>query len=304
MTEKERRELTTGISSGFTLIELLVVIAIITLLMAILVPVVNRARELGQRMVCLGNLKQLTLAWKIYADENDGWLVSGRAGNYSRQEDFNRKRVLNGWVGTALYPSVGEIPENVLHSDDNKGALWPYIRDVDIYRCPRGRTGHTVTYTTVISANGDIVEGTCRPGAERGLRLTVPGKRVGKTVLRLRKLSDIISPVASQRGVFVDDGELPHDGALNVAYLYPNWMFGSPAPIHHAKGLTLSMADGHTEYWKWKGQETVSMPRELSPSGNLFLEHLEGLQDYKPRTEDGLNDLQMLQKATWGRLGY
>ena len=55
-------------SKGFTLIELLVVIAIIALLMAILMPVLHRAREQGMRAVCLSNLTQLTLACIFYAD--------------------------------------------------------------------------------------------------------------------------------------------------------------------------------------------------------------------------------------------
>jgi len=54
---------------GFTLIELLVVIAIIAVLMSILMPALNRAREQGKRSTCLSNLKQLTLAWIMYADE-------------------------------------------------------------------------------------------------------------------------------------------------------------------------------------------------------------------------------------------
>jgi len=67
------------------------------------------------------------------------------------------------------------------------------------------------------------------------------------------------------------------------------------------------MADGHAEYWKWKSRETVDMPRMLDPTGqnpNVYLEWLDGMKDYEPQTEDGMYDLQRLQKATWGRLGY
>ena len=64
------------------------------------------------------------------------------------------------------------------------------------------------------------------------------------------------------------------------------------------------MADGHVEYWKWKGRETIQMPRKpILSFNNLFIEVLAG-GDYEPQTEDGMYDLQRLQKATWGRLGY
>ena len=64
---------------AFTLIELLVVVAIIAILMAILMPALQRAREQGKRAACLNNLKQLQLAWIMYADENDDKIVNGEA---------------------------------------------------------------------------------------------------------------------------------------------------------------------------------------------------------------------------------
>ncbi len=56
---------------GFTLIELLVVVAIIAILAAILFPVFARAKEAAKKTQCLSNLKQLDLAWLLYAGDAD-----------------------------------------------------------------------------------------------------------------------------------------------------------------------------------------------------------------------------------------
>jgi prepilin-type N-terminal cleavage/methylation domain-containing protein len=58
---------------GFTLIELLVVIAIIAILAAILFPVFARARAKAHTATCQSNLKQLTLAIRMYCDDSDGY---------------------------------------------------------------------------------------------------------------------------------------------------------------------------------------------------------------------------------------
>ena len=60
--------------NAFTLVELLVVIAIIALLMGMLLPVLNRAREAGRSIMCASNLRSISMAGTIYAFENDGSL--------------------------------------------------------------------------------------------------------------------------------------------------------------------------------------------------------------------------------------
>lgn len=62
---------------GFTLIELLVVIAIIALLMAILMPALQRVKEQANTVACLSLLKQWGLFYSMYTQEYDGYFMQG-----------------------------------------------------------------------------------------------------------------------------------------------------------------------------------------------------------------------------------
>jgi len=88
--------------TGFTLMELLVVIAIIAILMAILMPALQRAREQGKRAVCLSNLKQLALAWSVYADENDDKIVNGAAGFSDVKTSWADHANEQAWLGFCM----------------------------------------------------------------------------------------------------------------------------------------------------------------------------------------------------------
>src|SRR3712207_5557296 len=58
---------------AFTLIELLVVIGILTVLAALLLPAASRAREQARSVACAGNLRQIGVAFVLYASDNEHW---------------------------------------------------------------------------------------------------------------------------------------------------------------------------------------------------------------------------------------
>lgn len=88
---------------GFTLIELLVVIAIIAILAAILFPVFARAKEAAKKTVSLSNLKQIGLAWSMYAGDYDDTLMRVREDGPGALTTY----WWGSWDGQTLRPEGG-----------------------------------------------------------------------------------------------------------------------------------------------------------------------------------------------------
>jgi len=264
---------------AFTLIELLVVIAIIAILMAILMPALNRAREQGRRAACMGNLKQLGLAWIMYADANDDKIVNGAAG-YSYVDtgwgDHGKERAWMGRVWHDNYGAGEQLPEEEQREGIMEGALWPYVKQVKLYRCPTGRRGELVTYGIMFSMNAvehDEVK--------------------GERETHIKRRSQIHSPAPSLRLVFIDEGWMTPD-AFAVYFRTEAWW--DDPPVRHGDGTNVSFADGHAEHWKWRGTDTIKHAR------NLELGHSGA--GWTPESDQGFDDLYRIQKGCWGRLGY
>ena len=244
------------VKRGFTLIELLVVIAIIAILMAILIPTLNRAREQGQRATCLSNVRQLTLAWILYAQDNDDRIVNAST-FFSRPGE-------RAWIG-ARWQVEASIEEHRRHLMD--GALYKYCENVNIYRCPTGIRGEVLTYAIVDAMNGAT---------------SIPGTKD----LMVKRLSQVRRQ--SERFVFVDEGRISPD-SWTIFYDRESW-WDRPT-CRHADGTNFSFADGHSEYWRWSDPRTVRLAKA------------EPGQDVDP-AQPGNPDLQAVQRAAWGQLGY
>ena len=268
---------------GFTLVELLVVIAIIALLMSILMPALNIARELGRRIVCMGNLKQMTFAWVIYADENDGDFVNGMLGQDRIQLGSSPPVILEeAWVGVVDggWPKRRQIYGSTIDEGIRNGALWEYLKEPKVYRCPAGRVGEMVSYAIVDAMNGDPWSGQT-PG-------TPPSPTQADQVWANNR-GDLSK--AHNKLLFIDIGKV-RDSSYHV--YYDKGLWGDPPPVRHSNGATFSYADAHCEHIKWKGTDTIDFGRNdkrIDP-------------DRSPQTPEGRKDLQQLQKDVYGKLGY
>ncbi|HEU5397035.1 MAG TPA: prepilin-type N-terminal cleavage/methylation domain-containing protein, partial [Verrucomicrobiae bacterium] len=113
---------------GFTLVEVLVVIAIIAILAAILLPALTKARDRAQGIICLNNTRQLLIAWRIYAGENDDRLV------YNMPMTGTFRTNLN-WVNDVMSWDLNS--DNTNSAALTEANLGPYASGATaIYRCP------------------------------------------------------------------------------------------------------------------------------------------------------------------------
>jgi len=242
---------------GFTLIELLVVIAIIAVLMAILLPALNRAREQGKRAVCLNNVHSLTLAWMMYCDEWDEHLPKAYT-------------TTDGWIqdipGYRMNPE--KAPRDMQLKALRDGTLFPYLKTTKIFRCPVAKKDELRTYSITHAMNGFMSDG-------------------GKIIRQRTEFTHHASTI-----VFLDDFNRDWDACWMVYWSKPSWW--NTTPIRHGYGNVFSFADGHSEYWKWEDQRTIT---------RAIQSYDDSTPEMHVRHENN-PDLIRVTKAVWGSIGY
>ncbi|MHC4085771.1 MAG: hypothetical protein ACYSWZ_04110 [Planctomycetota bacterium] len=218
----------------------------------------NGGRRRAKRAVCLTNLKQLTLAWTQFANDNDGFIVNGAPLGRECQADpgTGDRAGEIPWVGRD-WGMTGEQLRECQENAIRDGALWPYCQELKLYHCPTGYPGNIRSYGIV-----DGMNGLRRSGTIAGVHW-------------IKNLEQILKP--AERLVFIDEGWVTPD-SFAVHFTQERWWDDPPA--RHGGGTSVSYADGHSVWHRWKGDHVL------------------------PETIDDFHDLYWIQIGCWGELGY
>jgi prepilin-type N-terminal cleavage/methylation domain-containing protein len=238
-------------TSAFTLIELLVVICVIGLLAATLAPTLAGSRIGSEAFRCQNNNRQLCSAWRMYADDNNGWIVYASGA---------------GTVGSpyAWTSSLMDFSSNPGNWDTNydivKGPLWPYTsKDASIYRCPSDHS--YVVAAGVVKPRVRSFSLNLYAGGFAGTDGGVFSANVYRLFL---KTTDLSAPGPANTFLFID----MRPESINLGNFftdmtgYPNqpaqYKFSGDMPgISHNFGASVSFADGRAEIHRWVDPRTA-----------------------------------------------
>ena len=265
-----RQNLYAGTSASrkaFTLAELLVVVMIIAILAALVLPALGKAKERGQCIACCNNVRQLSLAWSVYADEHEGRLA------YNLAMTGSSFRTNMNWVNDVLSWDLN--PDNTNLDALTGASLGYYVsRSVDIYRCPSDRSISSVQNEAgwgrrVRSYSLNAMMGDAGEASSAGHNINNPDYRQYFKMMDIDRPSELFAfldehPDSIDDGYFLNKAPVQSDPGYFFGFDYgsPEWT-DLPASYHN-RSTEISYADGHVALHKWQGKKILQRVQHSS----------------------------------------
>jgi prepilin-type N-terminal cleavage/methylation domain-containing protein len=274
--------------TAFTLIELLVVIAIISILAAILLPVLNAAKIRAQAAYCMNNTRELSLAVIMYAHDNADELPPNVDGITSPPGLAGETATIPCWVAGVL--SLGFSLDNtntvmlVNHGAYPYGAyLGSDAANVTVFKCPADQSicriyGKIFPRVRSYSMN-NYVGGPSRSKSTDPNPVTNPNSNTSMyptfPKLTLMRAPSLTFVILDEREDSINDGVFFNEPDAAAAGRY--FLEDVPSNRHsHAGGF--SFGDGHSEIHKWTSSY-INQPLSSTPINNQDLTGTDGVGD-------------------------
>lgn len=238
--------------NAFTLVELLIVIAVIAILAALLLPVLDKAKQKAQGISCLNNLRQLSAGCKMYADDNHGNLVSSWPIGWGTYP-VNPYSWCPGWVSydepqDPIDGGYGPDPQfnctNVYALQ--QGAIWQYVKNADAYRCPadyRSLGGRLVVRSYSMNS---WINGRSDGDPTGSTTFMTPDQDAGLTYAFFRTENQLRQP--AQTWCLIDeDGSSINDAMFVLDMADDQNAIADLPATRHGSSFNLGFADGHAE---------------------------------------------------------
>jgi prepilin-type N-terminal cleavage/methylation domain-containing protein len=215
---------------AFTLVELLVVIVVIALLAALLLPALSSAKASSKQSACLGNLRQLEIAFQMYAADNGGHLPQ----NVPLAQPEDPAVGTNSWVYGNMKNKADATNALLIRI----GELFPYTPQPETCHCPADLTmGNGLPRVRSYSMNAWI--------GSKAMEATE-----GQTPFRVfLKDSDLAVAKPSAIWVFIDEHTSTLDDGWFTVTMNDSQPFASLPATRHQNAYGLNFADGHAEIY-------------------------------------------------------